>query len=143
MTRTVPRALLRDVAVALAAVANPAEVVDGNPGPANLRAVVDRAPAEWRTDGFHYVTVTQVSPIAPDLEGDGVPLADAGSVQVSLWETRAGEDEDRIDAIVAALDRVAVGGRALRGRVTGTLRLPDPDTDLIQHATTVRYPLAR
>lgn len=140
MTQETPRRLMRDVAVALAAVANP--VVPAG-GPAQLRAVVDRAPVEWRTDGFHYLTVTHVSPIAPDLTGDGEAITDATEIQVSLWETRELEDEARIEAVVAALDRVAIGGRPLRGRVVGTLRLPDPDTDLIQHATTVRYPLAR
>ena len=130
MTVTLPRDLLAAVAVqVLASTA--------------IRTVVDRAPVEWRTDGSAYCTVTQVSEIAPALVGDGVALADRSSVQVSLWETRAEETPARIAAVVAAVDGVALQGHGMFGRVAGIVRIPDPDTDLIQHAATVRYPLPR
>lgn len=140
MPKTLPRPLMQTVAQAIAAVANPT-VPTG--GPANLRAVVDRAPQDWRDDGFHYVTVTQVSPIAPDLPGDGGTLADGTLVQVSLWERRDREDPARLAAIVAALDGVRLSGLSTRGREVGTVRLVDPETDLIQHAGTYRYALPR
>ena len=130
MTMTAPRDLLADVAV---------HVQTGT----GIRTVVDRAPVEWRTDGAAYVTVTLVTPVAPDLAGDGTTLVDAAAVQVSLWETRDDETPARTVALAGTLDAVALDGRPMYGRVSSVVRMTDPGTDLIQHATTVRYPLPR
>jgi hypothetical protein len=135
-----PRDLIQAIAVALTAVAN-TTVPTG--GPANLRAVVDRAPPSWRDDGYHYVTVTQVAPSAPAQRGDGATLTDSVLVQVSLWERRDREDPARLKAIVAALDGYNLPGQSYAGQEVGTLRLAESETDLIQHASTYRYPLAR
>jgi hypothetical protein len=135
-----PRDLIQAIAVAVSVLTNPT-IPTG--GPTNLRAVVDRAPHGWRDDGFHYVTVTQVSASAPALRGDGATLADTCIVQVSLWERRDREDPARLQAIIAALDGIALIGQSYAGTEVGTIRLIDLETDLIQHASTYRYPLAR
>jgi hypothetical protein len=135
-----PRDLLQSIAVAVSVLTNPT-IPTG--GPENLRAVVDRAPGEWRDDGFHYVTVTQVSASAPALRGDGATIVDSALVQVSLWERRDREDPARLQAIIDALDGTILTGQSYAGTEVGTIRLAGLETDIIQHAITYRYPLAR
>lgn len=107
-----------------------------------LVASADRAPLNAAVP---YVTVRQVSPHAPELSGDNATLAEATLVQASLFETRDGEDPARVAALVTALDgaKIATVTGGYSGRVQAVARLPDPETDVIHHAVTLRYVLPR
>lgn len=109
-----------------------------------LRAVARRAPLDWRDDptGAPYVVTTQVSPIAPELRGDGSTVRESLSIQASLWETEGDTDDARIAGLVAALDGTWLDVD-VRGTVVETVLVPDPDGSAIHHAVTVRYLVSR
>lgn len=90
------------------------------------------------------VTVSQVTPSTPTLPGDGrLGAAEAIVLQVSVWQTRDDEDDARISSIIAALDGVKPAGGGYAMHVEGTLRLPDPEDDVIQTAISLRYARSR
>ena len=109
-----------------------------------IRASARRAPLAWRdgTDPGPYVVVTQVSPFAPALRGDGVTLRDVGTVQASLWEAETAQDDARLESLLDALDGSMID-LDLVGTVLETSLVPDEDTTQVHHALTVRYLVSR
>lgn len=125
MARTAPTALL----AAVARLVTP-----------TVRAVAVSSPTAWRTDPDPYAVVGPVSPHAPDLRGDGRTLVAATLVQIDLWEPAAVASDARLVALEEAVDGRYVD-LGFRGALESTLLIPDPDTDEVRHALTVRYRL--
>lgn len=119
----------------LAAVAVEVETVTG------IKSVAVRAPSSWRTGTDPYVVVTEVSPVASELRGDGTTIRDVVDVQVSLYERSGADDPARVIAIIDALEGKRPNALADvgSGDVTGWRLVPSPDDDDVHHAIEVAY----
>lgn len=105
-----------------------------------VRAVAISAPTSWRNDAAPYAVVRPVSPHAPALRGDGRTLEADTLVQLDLWETPGTTDDARLVALEDAIDGQATDTGHV-GHLEGTLLVPEPDTDELHHALTIRYRL--
>lgn len=84
---------------------------------------------------FPYALVMDHLTQSPALRGDRRAMAWRRTVQVSVFQTQADEDEALVDDILDALDGARIVG-AMHLTVTGSTRLPDPEADTVHHAIT-------
>lgn len=128
-----------DLEDALTAVAN--RVAAQVPAYAD-RVAVDRAPqggTAWSLEDGPYAVVTQTGPTVPGLAADGRTLVETARISVAVWQADDGQASDVIPDTVAALDGWPLPGEGIAGRVFGTYRVPQPETDLLRTEIEVRY----
>lgn len=105
----------------------------------DLPASSDRAPIGAAVP---YATVTSVTGPRPTLAGDNTAQAYTALVQVSLWQAPGAVSGPLLRELVAALDNVALPGHPYRGRLVSIDPIPEPESDVVHHALTLRYALA-
>lgn len=106
------------------------------------RVAVDRAPQgsnAWVVTDGPYAVVTQTGPTVPAVGADGATLIETSRISVAVWQADDGQNSDLVPDTVAVLDGWALPGSGLRGRVFGTYRVPQPETDLLRTEIEVRY----
>lgn len=116
---------MRDVLTAAAQVAAAAH-------PALAGRVTLRRPASGHaaSDGPHGVVTLPEA--GPELAGDGGTLRDGLRIQLSIWQTIAGEDPQVLDDLRAAFDQKP-------WRWLGVTELVEQPGDLLQHAIALGY----
>lgn len=89
---------------------------------------------------FPYVVISVVTPMTAVTQGDGLVSARETSLQASLWQKLADEDQELATSLAQALDGadISVGtGRVYGCRVPDTTRLVDRSDKVVQHALTI------
>ncbi len=84
---------------------------------------------------FPYALVMDHLTEGPYLKGDRRAMAWRRTLQVSVFQTQADEDDALLDDILNALDGADLT-RAMHLSVSGSTRVPDPDPGTVQHAIT-------
>lgn len=102
------------------------------------RVAVGRGPGWALADG-PYAVVDQGRPVVPAATGDGATLVESLAVSVAVWQADTGVSSTVVADTVAALDGWAPPGKAVAGRVFGTYRVPQPETDVVRTEIEVRY----
>lgn len=113
----------------------------------DVKAILDTVSALTETyrqahvpDGAVFPYASFLDPVSqvPALSGDARTLAFRRLLQVDLWQTREGESDALLDAVVLAIDG-ADAATGFRLRVENVVLVPGPEEDegIIHHAITV------
>src|SRR3990167_5668494 len=88
---------------------------------------------------FPYITIMDYVDEGIRTTGDADVISKSRTIQVSLWQKTADEDDNLIEQLMDAVDRANLADtdtKTLRVRVLGVTRIVERDTAVVQHALT-------